>query len=57
LTRLAAATYQQPVALPDIIIAATAARHGLIVPARNMGEFGRLRVAAHDPFTELPADI
>ncbi len=25
--------------------------------ARNMSEFGRLGVAAHDPFTGLPADI
>ncbi len=57
MARLAATTYQQPVALPDLIIAATAARHGLIVLTRNMGEFGRLGVAAHDPFTGLPADI
>lgn len=57
LAKLAAATYQQPVGLPDLIIAATAARHGLIVLTRNMGEFGRLGVAAHDPFTQPPADI
>ena len=54
--RLSAATYRQPVALPDLIIAATAARHGLIVLTRNMRQFGRLHVAAHDPFAELPPD-
>ncbi len=55
--RLAAATYQQPVALPDLIIAATAARHGLIVMTRNMSEFGRLDVPALDPLADLPADL
>jgi predicted nucleic acid-binding protein len=55
--RLGAATYQQPVALADLIIAATAVRHGLIVLTRNMGEFGRLGVPARDPFVELPEDV
>ena len=55
--RLGAATYQQPVALPDLIIAATAARHGLIVLTRNLSEFARLTVPACDPFARLPADI
>jgi predicted nucleic acid-binding protein len=55
--RLGAATYQQPVALPDLIIAATAARHGLIVLTRNLNEFRRLGVRVSDPFVELPADI
>jgi predicted nucleic acid-binding protein len=55
--RLGEATYQQPVALPDLIIAATAARHGLIVLTRNLGEFSRLSVPARDPFIHLPADI
>jgi len=55
--RLSAETYQQPVALPDLIIAATAIRHGLIVLTRNLSEFGRLGVPARDPFVELPADI
>jgi predicted nucleic acid-binding protein len=55
--RLGAASYQQPVALPDLIIAATAVRHGLIVLTRNMGEFGRLGVPARDPFVELPEDV
>jgi predicted nucleic acid-binding protein len=54
--RLAAASYQQPVALPDLIIAATAVRHGLIVLTRNMSEFARLGVAARDPSVELPTD-
>ena len=55
--RLGELTYQQTVALPDIIIAATAARHGLVVLTRNMSDFGRLGVPARDPFVELPADV
>ncbi len=47
-------TYRQPVALPDLIIAATAVRHGLVVLTRNMSEFGRLSVATLDPFATLP---
>jgi predicted nucleic acid-binding protein len=54
--RLDAASYQQPVALPDLFIAATAARHGLILLTRNMSEFSRLGVPARDPSVELPAD-
>jgi predicted nucleic acid-binding protein len=54
--RLGAATYRQPVALPDLIIAATAARHGLILLTRNLGQLGRLDVPALDPFVALPAD-
>lgn len=57
LARLGEITYRQPVGLPDLIIAATAARHGLTVLTRNISEFGRLGVPAHDPFSELPADI
>ena len=55
--RLGAETYQKQVPLPDLIIAATAARHGLIVLTRNLKDFGRLSVKALDPFTELPADV
>ena len=55
--RLGEFTHQQPVALPDLIIAATACRHGLTVLTRNMSDFGRLGVSAHDPFASLPADI
>lgn len=55
--RLGAATYQQMVALPDLIIAATAARHGLIVLTHNLSDFGRLGVPAQDPFANLPADV
>ena len=54
--RLAELTHQKTVGLPDLIIAATAARHGLIVLTRNMGDFGRLGVPARDPFASLPAD-
>ena len=55
--RLGESAYQQPVALPDLIIAATAARHGLIVLTRNLGEFSRLALPAYNPFVELPTDI
>ena len=54
--RLAALAFRQPVALPDLIIAATALRHGLTVLTRNMGEFGRLGVPVRDPFVALPPD-
>jgi predicted nucleic acid-binding protein len=54
--RLGAATYRQPLALPDVIIAATAVRHGLIVLTHNLGQIGRLDVPARDPFVELPPD-
>jgi predicted nucleic acid-binding protein len=54
--RLGAVTYRQPVALPDLIIAATGVRHGLIVLTRNIRQFGRLGAPARDPFVELPPD-
>ena len=54
--RMGELTYQQPVALADLIIAGSAARHGLIVLTRNLREFSRLGVTAVDPFVELPAD-
>jgi predicted nucleic acid-binding protein len=40
--------------LPDIIIAATAARHGLIVLTQNLRHFSPLGVGAIDPFRSLP---
>jgi predicted nucleic acid-binding protein len=52
--RLSEQVYRQPVSLPDIIIAATAVRHGLILLTHNMGEMGRLSIGARDPFIELP---
>ena len=55
--RLAAMTYRQPVALADLIIAATAVRHGLVVLTHNMDQLGRLKVQARDPFVALPPDI
>ena len=55
--RFGADTYQQPVALADLIIAATAHRHGLVVLTRNLRDFGRLSVAVLDPFVELPPDV
>jgi len=54
--RLGEQTYRQPVAFADLIIAATAVRHGLVVLTRNMSEIGRLGVAARDPFVDLPPD-
>jgi toxin FitB len=57
LARLAEETIPQAVALPDLIIAATAARHGLTVLTRNLKDFRRLSVPARDPFTDLPADV
>lgn len=54
--RLGAATYQQPVALPDLIVAGTAIRHGLIVLTHNMADFDRLGVSVRDPFEKLPPD-
>ncbi len=54
--RLGATSYQQPVALPDLIIAATAARHGLTVLTRNVSDFGRLGVSVRNPFEQLPPD-
>jgi predicted nucleic acid-binding protein len=54
--RLAEQAYRRPVALPDLIIAATAVRHGLTVLTRNLRDFKRLGVPALDPFAKLPAD-
>lgn len=54
--RLGELSYRQPIGLPDLIIAATAVRHGLVLLTRNMDEFGRLAIAAHDPFANLPGD-
>lgn len=55
--RFGGATYRQPVALPDLIIAATAARHGLTVLTRNLRQIGRLDVPALDPFIALPPEV
>jgi toxin FitB len=57
IARLGELTYRQPVALPDLIIAATAARHGLTVLTRNISDFGRLDVTVRNPFAELPPDL
>ena len=54
--RLGEQSHRQPIGLADLIIAATAVRHGLVLLTRNMGELGRLGIPAHDPFVELPAD-
>jgi predicted nucleic acid-binding protein len=54
--RLAEATHRQPVALADLIIAATAVRHGLVLLTRNLKEIGRLGIGARDPLVELPPD-
>jgi hypothetical protein len=57
LARLGERTHRQPIALPDLIIAATAVRHGLVLLTRNLGELGRLAIDARDPFVELPEDF
>ena len=38
----------------DLIIAATAAHHGLTLLTRNTKDFSKLGVALHDPFVTLP---
>lgn len=55
LERLGEQSHRQPIGLADLIIAATAARHGLVLLTRNMSELGRLGIAVRDPFEELPA--
>lgn len=54
--RLGGAALRPPVALPDLIIAATAVRHDLIVLTRNVSQISRLDVPALDPFAELPPE-
>lgn len=54
--RMAEAVHQQPVALPDILIAATAHHHGLTLVTRNVRDFGRLGVSIVDPWQSLPRD-
>lgn len=54
--RLGEQAHRQPIDLSDLIIAATAARHGLVLLTRNMDEIGRLGLAARDPFASLPPD-
>jgi predicted nucleic acid-binding protein len=56
LAQLGERTHRLPIALPDLIIAATAVRHGLVLLTRNLGELGRLAIDARDPFIELPDD-
>ena len=57
IARLGEHTHQQPVALADLIIAATAIRHGLTVLTRNISDFSRLSIPAQDPFLKLPPDV
>jgi toxin FitB len=56
IARLAEKTYRQPIPLADLIVAATAVRHGLTLLTRNMDEMGRLGIGARDPFPKLPPD-
>jgi len=56
IARLAEKTYRQPIPLADLIVAATAVRHGLTLLTRNMDEMGRLRIGARNPFAKLPPD-
>jgi toxin FitB len=54
--RLGEQSHRHPISLADLIIAATATRHGLILLTRNMAELGRLGIAVLDPFESLPPD-
>jgi predicted nucleic acid-binding protein len=56
IARLGELAHRQPIGLPDLIIAATAVRHGLVALTRNIGEFGRLGIDARDPLADLPPD-
>jgi len=40
----------------DVMIAATAQRHGLVILTRNLRHFEPLGVKVHDPFSALPPD-
>lgn len=39
----------------DIVIAATAKHHGLLILTRNLKHFEPLNIPTHDPFSALPA--
>jgi toxin FitB len=56
IARLADKTYRQPIPLADLIVAATAVRHGLTLLTHNMDDMGRLGIGARDPFAKLPPD-
>ena len=43
--------------LADLVIAATAQKHGYTILTRNLRHFGPLDVPALDPFDTLPTDI
>lgn len=43
--------------LADLVIAATAQKHGYTILTRNLRHFGLLDVPALDPFDTLPTDI
>jgi len=57
IARLGERSHRQPIGLADLLIAATAVRHGLVLLTRNMRELGRLRIGARDPFVALPPDV
>ena len=57
MAQLSETTQRNTVGLPDIMIAATAKRHGLAVLTRNLRDFNRIGIAARDPLTDLPPDI
>ena len=56
IARLDERVHRQPIALPDLIVAATAIRYGLMLLTRNMRELGRLGISVCDPFVDLPPD-
>lgn len=56
IAHLAEAARPQVVELADLVIAATAATHGLTVLTRNIRHFAPTGVAALDPLAALPPD-
>lgn len=57
IARLGELTHKKTVELPDLVIAATAARHDLTILTRNLKDVGRLAIPARDPFVDLPPDV
>jgi toxin FitB len=54
IAQLSHSIYQNPIALPDLIIAATALRYDLVLLTRNLKYFARLDIKIQDPFDSLP---
>jgi toxin FitB len=55
--RLAEQARHFSIGIADLIVAATAEAHGLVVLTRNMRHFAPTGVASLDPLAELPPDV